>query len=96
MTNAQEYALGKTLKTVIIALRKNDGPIPAASLESAKLFESFQWEKLPDSERASRLAAIRAECGPGTPVAAFFDAYPHPFTRARYADFLTALSNLPS
>ena len=96
MTNAQEYALGKTLKTVIIALRKNDGPIPASSLESAKLFEAFQWEKLPDAERAARIAAIRAECGPGTPVAAFFDAYPHPFTRARYADFLTALSNLPS
>ena len=96
MTSPAEYALGKALKTVVIALRKNDGPIPASSLESAKLFESFQWDKLPDAERASRLAAIRAECGPGTPVEAFFASYPHPFTRARYADFLTALSNLPA
>lgn len=96
MTNPAEFALGKALKTVVIALRKNAGPIPESSLESAKLFEAFQWDKLPDAERASRIATIRAECGPGTPVAAFFDAYPHPFTRARYADFLSALSALPS
>lgn len=96
MTSPAEYALGKTLKTVIIALRKNDGPMPESSLESARLFEAFQWDKLPDAERASRIATIRAECGPGTPVEQFFSSYPHPFTRARYTDFLSALSALPS
>jgi len=96
MTPPAEFALGKALKSIVVTLRKNDGPIPAASLETARLFESFRWEKLPDAERASRLAAIRAECGPGSPVADFFAAYPHPFTRARYDDFLAALAALPS
>ena len=84
---------GKALKTVIINLIKNDGlrPYPAESVETAKLLEAYQWDDLPEEEKRARVETVYEQFGPGSPVAAHFEAYPYPFSRQKYAEFRAAL-----
>ena len=67
---------GKHLKTIIIHLIKNDG---------------LQWDALPEDEKRARVETVYEQFGPGSPVAAHFDAYPYPFSRQKYAEFRAAL-----
>lgn len=91
MNKNVEFDFGKKLKSLLITLVKNAAtPVPPASLEAARLFEAYEWDKLPLADRRKRAAAVKTELGPGSPAEAFFKAYPHPFTRDRYADFRAA------
>ena len=96
MLSPAENALGKALKSVVIALVKNgDGKrIHAGVLETARIFEAFRWEALPAPGQAERLAVLRRECGPGSAIEKFFKDYPHPFTRAHYEALSAALANV--
>ena len=87
-----EFDFGKKLKHLLVTLVKNAAtPVPPNALEAARLFEAYGWDKLPLAERRDRTRLVRTDVGPGSSVEAFFKAYPHPFTRDRYAEFLVAL-----
>jgi hypothetical protein len=86
-----EFDFGKKLKHTLVAMLKNAAtPVPPNALAAARLFEAYEWDKLPLAERRSRVADIKAELGPGSRAETFFNAYPHPFTRERYAEFRAA------
>jgi hypothetical protein len=88
-----EFDFGKKLKHLLVTLVKNAAtPVPPTALEAARLFESYEWDKLSLADRRQRAAKIKTELGPGSRAEAFFKAYPHPFTRDRYAEFLAAFN----
>lgn len=91
MSNESETSFGFALQQLVAHLIKNATPVPAPVLQSALDFETLAWEKLADDAKRTRLRAIAAETEAPSEVSRQLEAYPHPFTKKRYADYLEAL-----
>jgi hypothetical protein len=91
MTNELEVHFGQALQQLVAHLIKNADQVPATVLQGALDFETLVWEKLDDDAKRARLRIIAAETEAPSIVSRHLDAYPHPFTKKRYADYLEAL-----
>lgn len=91
MSNELETSFGFALQQLVAHLIKNADQVPAPVLKGALDFETLAWDKLADDAKRARLRVIAAETEPPSEVSRHLEAYPHPFTKKRYADYLEAL-----
>ncbi|MDR0993786.1 MAG: hypothetical protein LBN38_04375 [Verrucomicrobiota bacterium] len=91
MRNELEASFGRTLRLLATHLIKNAEPVPSATLQGARAFEEFTWDKLGGGEQKELLGRIVAETGPGSSVERHFEHYPHPFSKNRYAEYVLTL-----
>ena len=91
MSTEMETNFGFALQQLVAHLIKNADQVPAPVLQGALDFETLAWEKLADDAKRARLRIIAAETETPSEVSRHLEAYPHPFTKKRYADYLEAL-----
>ena len=90
-TNELEHNFGRALLGLVTHLIKNARKVPDALLQGALAIEGNAWEKLADADKRARLAAIAAQTAAPSEVHRHFEAYPHKFSKQRYAEYLTLL-----
>ena len=91
MRNALETNFGHALIQLVAHLLKNAEKVPEPVLKGALEFEAFTWENLALETKRTRIRAI-AECTEApSDVHRHIEAYPHAFSKKRYADYLVAL-----
>ena len=91
MRSEQENEFGHALLQLVAHLLKNAEKVPEPVLQGALEFEAFTWEKLDDATKRVRLAKIAELTDAPSAVHRHMEAYPHPFSKKRYAEYLAAL-----
>ena len=91
MKNESENEFGRALLQLVAHLLKNAEKVPEPVLKGALEFEAFTWEKLDEATKRSRLRAIADLTAAPSDVHRHMEAYPHPFSKKRYAEYLEAL-----
>lgn len=91
MSTDLETSYGFALQQLVAHLIKNADQVPAPVLKGALDFETLAWAKLDDDTKRARLRTIAAETEAPSEVSRHLEAYPHPFTKKRYAEYLDAL-----
>jgi hypothetical protein len=91
MRNEQEYLFGRSLQQLVAHLIKNAIKVPEPILKGALDFEASAWEKQADAAKRERVRAIADLTEPPSAIHRHMEAYPHAFSKKRYADYLTAL-----
>ena len=91
MRNELETNFGRALIQLVAHLLKNAEKVPESILKSALEFEAFTWENLDGDTKRARVRAI-SECTVApSAIHRHIEAYPHDFSKKRYADYLLAL-----
>lgn len=91
MKNDQEHQFGKSLLQLVAHLIKNAEKVPPVALDAALEFEAFTWEKLSKDDQCARMKEIQRETGADSRIEKHFEAYPHAFSKNRYAEYRSAL-----
>lgn len=91
MRSEQENEFGHALMQLVAHLLKNAEKVPEPVLKGALEFEAFTWEKLDDATKRARLAQIAELTDAPSAVHRHMEAYPHQFSKKRYAEYLAAL-----
>ena len=91
MKNELEDNFGRSLQGLVVHLIKNAKKIPPAVLQGARDFESFEWLKLDDSTKRSRVRKIAELTEAPSDIHQHFEAYPHKFSKDGYGRYITAL-----
>lgn len=91
MRNELESEFGRSLLNLVAHLIKNAEPVPAPVLKGALECEAFTWEKLDEDAKRSLLREIAEQTEAPSAVHRHMEAYPHAFSKKRYADYLEAL-----
>lgn len=91
MRNASENEFGHALLQLVAHLLKNAEKVPEPVMKGALEFEAFTWEKLDDATKRTRLRQIAELTDAPSAVHRHMEAYPHQFSKKRYAEYLSAL-----
>jgi len=91
MRNELEDNFGRALQSMAAHLIKNAEQVPEPILKNALEFEAFTWEERDSADKLKRLTAIEELTDPASEIGRHMEAYPHPFTKQRYQDFLSML-----
>ena len=91
MKNELEDNFGHALQLLVTHLIKNAAKIAKPMLQGALDFENFSWRSLDDDAKRRRLREIAELTEAPSDVHRHFEAYPHKFSQAGYARYLTAL-----
>ena len=91
MKTESEEIFGRNLLQLVAHLLKNAEKVPEPVLKGALEFEAFTWSNLDDATKRARLKAIAELTEAPSKVHSHMEAYPHPFSKKRYADYLDAL-----
>ncbi len=91
MRNELENEFGRTLMQLVAHLLKNAEKVPEPVLKGALEFEAFTWEKLDVATKRTRLNQIAEATDAPSVVHRHMEAYPHPFSKNRYVEYLSAL-----
>ena len=86
-----EIEFGRALLQLVAHLLKNAEKVPEPVLKGALEFEAFTWGKQDVAAKRTRLNAIAELTEAPSEVHRHMEAYPHPFSKKRYAEYLTAL-----
>ena len=91
MRNEQEFLFGRTLQLLVVHLIKNAVKIPPPVLQAARDFEAAAWDKLDPADKKRRLLQVAELTEAPSGIYRHMEAYPHAFSKKRYADYLSAL-----
>ena len=91
MRNELEDNFGRAVQLLAAHLIKNAEKVPEPVLKNALEFEAFTWENLDTATKLKRLQDLEEETGPSSDVGQHMEAYPHPFSKRRYQDYLDML-----
>lgn len=91
MANELENNFGRNLLGLVTHLIKNAKKVPEPVLQGAFAIEDFSWAKLDNAAKLARLEKIAELTAAPSEVHRHFEAYPHKFSKACYARYLTAL-----
>jgi hypothetical protein len=91
MRNELEFNFGRALQSMVSHLIKNAENVPEPVLKNALEFEAFTWEELDPQEKIKRLSALGELTDPSSEIGRHMEAYPHPFSKKRYQDYLEML-----
>ena len=91
MKNDLELNFGRALMQLVAHLIKNAEKVPEPVLKAALDFEAFTWEGLDVATKRARLKAVAELTEAPSDVHRHIEAYPHEFSKKRYADYLLAL-----
>ena len=91
MKNEIEDNFGRALQGVVVNLIKNALKIPPAVVAAAKDFENFEWLKQDEATKRTRLRQVAELTTAPSDIHQHFEAYPHKFSKAGYAHYLTCL-----
>jgi len=89
MRNELEDNFGRALQSMVAHLIKNAEKVPEPVLKNALEFEEFTWEELDASDKLKRLTSMEELTEPSSEIGRHMEAYPHPFSKKRYQDFLS-------
>jgi hypothetical protein len=92
MRNESEYEFGRTLMQLVAHLLKNAEKVPEPVMKAALEFEAFTWEKLDDATKRTCLRQVAELTDAPSAVHRHMEAYPHQFSKKRYAEYLSALT----
>jgi hypothetical protein len=90
MRNELEDNFGRALQSMVAHLIKNAEQVPEPILKNALEFEAFTWEDLDSADKLKRLTSMEDLTDPSSEVGRHMEAYPHPFSKKRYQDFLNS------
>ena len=91
MKNELEDNYGHALQLLVTHLIKNARKVPEVVLQSALAIEDSSWEKLGNSDKLARLAAIAEQTTAPSEIHRHYEAYPHAFSKNGYARYLNLL-----
>ena len=91
MRKELEHDFGRALMNLVAHLIKNAEKVPEPVLKGALECEAFTWEKLDTDTKLARLREIAEVTEAPSAVHRHMEAYPHAFSKKRYADYLDAL-----
>ncbi len=91
MKNDVEIEFGRALQQLVAHLIKNAEKVPEPVLKSALECEAFTWSKLDEDTRRARLREIATLTEAPSPIHRHMEAYPHAFSKKRYAEYLDVL-----
>ena len=91
MRKESESEFGHALLQLVAHLLKNAEKVPEPVLKAALDFEAFTWESLDEAVKRARLKAVAELTEAPSDVNRHIAAYPHEFSKKRYADYLLAL-----
>ena len=91
MRNEQEYLFGRSLQQLVAHLIKNAIKVPEPVLKGALDFEASAWDKQADAAKRDRVRTIADLTEAPSAIHRHMEAYPHAFSKKRYADYLAAL-----
>ena len=91
MRKELESNFGHDLQQLVAHLIKNAEKVPPPVLQGALDFEAFTWPQLDDATKRRRLAEIAELTDAPSAIHRHMEAYPHVFSKKRYADYLAAL-----
>jgi hypothetical protein len=91
MRNEQEYLFGRSLQQLVAHLIKNAIKVPEPILKGALDFEASAWDSQDAAAKRERVRAIADLTEAPSAIHRHMEAYPHAFSKKRYADYLTAL-----
>ena len=91
MRNELEDNFGHALLQLVAHLIKNAEKVPEPVLQSALEFEAATWRKLDVATTRTRLGIIAGFTDAPSDVHRHLEAYPHAFSKKRYAEYLTYL-----
>ena len=91
MRNELEANFGRTLLHLVAHLIKNAEKVPEPVLKGALACEAFTWEKFDDATKRALLREIAEHTEAPSSVHRHMEAYPHAFSKKRYAEYLDAL-----
>jgi hypothetical protein len=91
MRNELEDNFGRALQGLVAHLIKNAKKVPEPVLQGALDFEKFTWGSLDDETKRRRLRAIAELTQAPSDVNRHIEAYPHSFSKNRYAEYLEFL-----
>ena len=86
-----ENEFGRVLIQLVAHLLKNAEKVPEPVMKGALEFEAFTWAKLDEATKRTRLGQIAELTDAPSAVHRHMEAYPHPFSKKRYAEYLSAL-----
>jgi len=88
MRNELEFNFGRALQSMVAHLIKNAEQVPEPVLKNALEFEAFTWEDLDKADKLKRLSTIGELTDSSSEIGRHMEAYPHPFSKKRYQDYL--------
>lgn len=91
MRKELESNFGHDLQQLVAHLIKNAQKVPGPVLQGALAFEAFTWPQLDEATKRTRLAEIAGLTDAPSAVHRHMEAYPHSFSKKRYAEYLAAL-----
>ena len=91
MKNELEDNFGHSLQLLVTHLIKNAKKIPKPVVQGALDFENFSWIGQDVSTKRARLREIAELTSAPSDIHRHFEAYPHKFSKAGYAHYLTCL-----
>ncbi len=91
MRNELEDNFGRALQSMVAHLIKNAENVPEPVLKNALEFEAFTWENFDSAEKLKRLTSMEEVTNPSSEIGSHMEAYPHPFSKRRYQDYLDLL-----
>lgn len=93
MRNEQEYLFGRNLQQLVSHLIKNAIKVPDPVLKAALDFEGGTWSQQDDSAKSERVKTVAELTEPPSDIHRHMEAYPHDFSKKRFADYLSALKH---
>jgi hypothetical protein len=91
MKNELEDNFGLALQQLVAHLIKNSKQVPEPVLQTALDWEAATWSQLDDATKRTRVRAVAEQTEAPSAVNRYMEAYPHPFTKKRYVEYLEAL-----
>lgn len=91
MKNELEENFGRALQGLVAHLIKNAKKVPAPILQGALDFEKYEWARLDEATKRARVRAIAELTQAPSEIHRHMEAYPHSFSKDRYAEYLVAL-----
>jgi hypothetical protein len=91
MSKEIEMSYGRSLQILVTHLIKNASKVPQPVLQGALDFENHSWRELPVETKRARLKEIEELTTAPSAIHQHMEAYPHSFSKDRYAEYLDAL-----
>lgn len=91
MSKEAELAYGRCLQILVTHLIKNASKVPKPVFQGALDFENHSWRDLPAETKRSRLQEIAELTAAPSAIHRHMEAYPHQFSKQRYAEYLDSL-----